>query len=97
LEGTDVEGHPPLLEGFKPDDATGRMGRAVVAGGMLSVVTALGVVVSWSVKCVEDSYGSIFFNMISIQGCQIFLSTTYQNREMYTKLPQNIPNVNKVY
>jgi hypothetical protein len=31
------------------------------------------------------------------QGCQIFLSTTYQNGGEYIKLPQNIPNVHKVY
>jgi hypothetical protein len=30
------------------------------------------------------------------QGCQIFLGTKYQNGKKYTKLPQNIPNVNKI-
>jgi hypothetical protein len=30
---------------------------------------------------------------ISEQGCQIFLGTTYQNGEKYTKGPQNLPNV----
>jgi hypothetical protein len=31
------------------------------------------------------------------QGCQIFLGPTYQNGEKYIKLPQNIPNSNKIY
>jgi hypothetical protein len=31
-----------------------------------------------------------------MQGCQIFLGPKYQNREKYTKLPQNIPNVPKI-
>jgi hypothetical protein len=30
-----------------------------------------------------------------VQGCQIFLGTTYQNGGKYTKLPQNIPTVHK--
>jgi hypothetical protein len=29
---------------------------------------------------------------VSYQGCQIFLGTTYQNGEKYTKWPQNVPN-----
>jgi hypothetical protein len=33
----------------------------------------------------------------SVQGCQIFLGPKYQNREKYTKLPQNIPNGHKVF
>jgi hypothetical protein len=32
-----------------------------------------------------------------VQGRQIFLDTTYQNGEKYTKRPQNIPNGHKVY
>jgi hypothetical protein len=31
------------------------------------------------------------------QGCQIFLGTTYQNRENIPKQPQNIPNGHKIY
>jgi hypothetical protein len=31
------------------------------------------------------------------QGCQILLGATYQNGGKYTKLPQNTPNVHKVY
>jgi hypothetical protein len=31
------------------------------------------------------------------QCCQIFLGTTYQNGEKYTKLSQNIPNGHKVF
>jgi hypothetical protein len=31
------------------------------------------------------------------QGCQIFIGTTYQNGGKYTKLPPNIPNVNKIF
>jgi hypothetical protein len=31
------------------------------------------------------------------QGCQIFLGTVYQNGEKYSKLPQNIPDVHKIY
>jgi hypothetical protein len=34
----------------------------------------------------------VFFNMSICQGCQIFLGTTYPNVEIYTKLPQNVPN-----
>jgi hypothetical protein len=30
-------------------------------------------------------------NQCESQGCQIFLGTTYQNGEKYTKLPQNTP------
>jgi hypothetical protein len=30
-------------------------------------------------------------------GCQIFLVTTYQKGEKYTKQPQNIPKGNKIY
>jgi hypothetical protein len=30
-------------------------------------------------------------------GCQIFLGTTYQNGEKYTKLPQNEPKGHKIY
>jgi hypothetical protein len=33
----------------------------------------------------------------SFQGCQIFLGKTYQNGKNYTKLPQNIPNVHKLF
>jgi hypothetical protein len=32
-----------------------------------------------------------------LQGCQIFLGTTYQHGEKYTKLPQNVPNGHKKY
>jgi hypothetical protein len=31
------------------------------------------------------------------RGCQIFLGIIYQNGEIYTKLPQNIPNYHKIY
>jgi hypothetical protein len=31
------------------------------------------------------------------RGCQIFLGVTYQKGGNYTKLPQNIPNGNKIY
>jgi hypothetical protein len=31
------------------------------------------------------------------QGCQILLGPKYQNRKKYTKLPQNIPNVPKIF
>jgi hypothetical protein len=31
------------------------------------------------------------------QGCQIFVGPKYQNVEKYTKLPQNIPNVHKIF
>jgi hypothetical protein len=43
------------------------------------------------------------FEGLAIQGCQIFLGTTYQNGEKCTKLPkytkwtQNIPNGHKIY
>jgi hypothetical protein len=30
------------------------------------------------------------------QGCQIYLGTTYQNEEKFTKIAQNIPNYNKI-
>jgi hypothetical protein len=33
----------------------------------------------------------------SHQGCQIFLGTTYQNENKYTKTRTNIPNRNKIY
>jgi hypothetical protein len=32
-----------------------------------------------------------------MQGCQIFLGPKYQNREKYTKLPQNIPNDSEIF
>jgi hypothetical protein len=32
-----------------------------------------------------------------MQGCQIFLGPKYQNREKYTKLPQNTPNGHKTF
>jgi hypothetical protein len=32
-----------------------------------------------------------------LQDCQIFLDPKYQNGEKYTKLPQNIPNGNKIF
>jgi hypothetical protein len=32
-----------------------------------------------------------------LQGCQIFLGIIYHHWEKYTKLPQNIPNVHKIY
>jgi hypothetical protein len=49
-----------------------------------------------------------FFRGGSLQGCQIFLGTTYQNGKnstklpyqmatKYTKWPQNIPNGHKIY
>jgi hypothetical protein len=31
------------------------------------------------------------------QGCQIFIGTTYQNGEQYTKSPQNVSNGHKIY
>jgi hypothetical protein len=31
------------------------------------------------------------------QGCQIFLATTYQNGNKYTKQPENVPNGHKLY
>jgi hypothetical protein len=31
------------------------------------------------------------------QGCQIFLGTIYQKGGKYTKVPQNMPNVHKIY
>jgi hypothetical protein len=31
------------------------------------------------------------------QGCQIFLVPTYQIGKIYTKVPQNIPNGNKIH
>jgi hypothetical protein len=31
------------------------------------------------------------------QGCQIFLDATYRNGVKYTKLPQHMPNVHKIY
>jgi hypothetical protein len=34
-------------------------------------------------------------SMYQDKGCQIFLSTKYQNGEKYTKLPPTIPNVHK--
>jgi hypothetical protein len=38
--------------------------------------------------------GTFFFAM---QGCQIFHATKHQNGKKYTELPQNIPNVHKIY
>jgi hypothetical protein len=45
----------------------------------------------------------IFLNKINMhrylvaqQGCQIFLSTKYQNGGKYTKLPGTVPNVHKI-
>jgi hypothetical protein len=32
-----------------------------------------------------------------VQGCQIFLVTTYQNGENMTRRPQNVPNDHKIY
>jgi hypothetical protein len=31
------------------------------------------------------------------QGCQTFLGTTYQNGKNAQKLPQNMPNVHKIF
>jgi hypothetical protein len=36
-------------------------------------------------------------NTRQARGCQIFLDTKYQNGGKYTKLPQNIANVHKIY
>jgi hypothetical protein len=32
----------------------------------------------------------------AVQGCQIFLDTTYQNEEKFAKLSQNIPHSPKI-
>jgi hypothetical protein len=36
-------------------------------------------------------------SMSVIQGCQIFVGTTFQNGGKYIKSPQNLPNGYKVY
>jgi hypothetical protein len=41
--------------------------------------------------------GLRFLSLRLHQGCQIFIGTTYQKVEKYTKLPQNIPNCHKIY
>jgi hypothetical protein len=40
---------------------------------------------------------SLQTSLTAIQGCQIYLGTTYQNGEKFTKLPQNITNGHKTY
>jgi hypothetical protein len=42
-------------------------------------------------------YVHVFQKRAKVQGCQIFLATTYQNGEKCTKLPQNIPNGHKIF
>jgi hypothetical protein len=42
-------------------------------------------------------YATLLTSTFAHQGCQIFLGTIYQHVEKYTKLPQNIPNVHKIY
>jgi hypothetical protein len=39
---------------------------------------------------------SAFSSSAAVQGCQIFLGTTYQNGKN-TKLPPNVPNGHKIY